>query len=448
MKIKVNFNNITGKIKPMHGIGQPPFLGISNSMMHYLGEAGIPYSRLHDVGGAYGGGRFVDIPNIFRNFDADENDPASYDFTFTDWLIGELKKQNCEPFYRLGVTIENNWDMKAYHIYPPKDFAKWARICEHIIRHYNEGWADGFYYDITYWEIWNEPEGGRNKCMGNWLGTPEQYYELYEVTANHLKHCFGNKIKVGGFASFGISAIAMAADPELNGFEEPQDDREYRMQYIHNFLKWISSEEHHASLDFFSWHGYDSIQEMADKAVYCKRLLEKYGYGHVESILNEWNTTPSIMERGTLKAAATSMAFMIKMQNIGVVDMLNFYDARIGAGSYAGMFNPDTLQPYLTYYGFKAFNEAYKLGNAVEATVDDERVYVCAATDGDKKVLLISYLFAFMGLNHIEFEIEGADLSNAQVYAIDESHMYTLTDINLENGKISLRQSGILVIRF
>ena len=26
---------------------------------------------------------------------------------------------------------------------PPKDYAKWARICEHVVRHYNEGWGWG-----------------------------------------------------------------------------------------------------------------------------------------------------------------------------------------------------------------------------------------------------------------------------------------------------------------
>ena len=41
---------------------------------------------------------------------------------------------------------------------PPKDFRKWAQICEHIIRHYNEGWADGHKWDIRYWEIWNEAD--------------------------------------------------------------------------------------------------------------------------------------------------------------------------------------------------------------------------------------------------------------------------------------------------
>ena len=135
---------------------------------HYLTEAGIPFSRLHDVGGSFGGGRFVDIPNLFRDFDADETDPRNYDFTFTDHLITALVSAGVEPYFRLGTTIENQALMKAYRIYPPKDYQKWARICEHIIRHYTEGWADGFSYRIRYWEIWNEPEV-QDKMM--WMGS-------------------------------------------------------------------------------------------------------------------------------------------------------------------------------------------------------------------------------------------------------------------------------------
>ena len=69
--VKINFSRTIGKIKPMHAINNAPILGARDVMFHYLTEAGIPYSRLHDTGGAYGGGRFVDIPNLFRNFDAD-----------------------------------------------------------------------------------------------------------------------------------------------------------------------------------------------------------------------------------------------------------------------------------------------------------------------------------------------------------------------------------------
>ena len=69
--IKVDFSNVTGKIRAMHGVGQPPLTGLSSSLFHYLTRAGIPYSRLHDVGGWMGQNLYVDIPNLFRDFDAD-----------------------------------------------------------------------------------------------------------------------------------------------------------------------------------------------------------------------------------------------------------------------------------------------------------------------------------------------------------------------------------------
>ena len=84
-----------------------------------------------------GGNRYVDIPNLFRDFDADENDPSGYDFAFTDELLRAMHAYDLAPVFRLGVTIENQTHIKAYRIRPPKDFHKWARICEHVVRHYN-----------------------------------------------------------------------------------------------------------------------------------------------------------------------------------------------------------------------------------------------------------------------------------------------------------------------
>ena len=110
--IRVDLNKTVKAMKPMHAGGQPPMsmqMGKDKvfPMFHYLTEAGIPFSRLHDVGGAFGAGKFVDISNVFRNFDADETDPGNYDFTFTDVLLKELIEAGVEPYYRLGNTIEN-----------------------------------------------------------------------------------------------------------------------------------------------------------------------------------------------------------------------------------------------------------------------------------------------------------------------------------------------------
>jgi hypothetical protein len=40
---------------------------------------------------------------------------------------------------------------------PPRDHDHWADICINIIRHYNEGWANGFHLNLDYWHIWEEP---------------------------------------------------------------------------------------------------------------------------------------------------------------------------------------------------------------------------------------------------------------------------------------------------
>ena len=103
-RIVVEPDVAVGIVKPVNGVGQPPMVGSLKNwpMMHYLKEAGIPYSRLHDVGGRLGGGLFVDIPNLFPDFDADDarNQRASgipsmhSDCTGTDGAAGSAGSGN------------------------------------------------------------------------------------------------------------------------------------------------------------------------------------------------------------------------------------------------------------------------------------------------------------------------------------------------------------------
>ena len=108
VNVSVDFTKIVGKMKPMHGVGQPPRVGNSDTMYHYLTEAGIPYARLHDVGGWLGGGLYVDVPNLFRDFNADENDPNSYDFAFTDKLIAGLMRRGASRIFVLASPLKTN----------------------------------------------------------------------------------------------------------------------------------------------------------------------------------------------------------------------------------------------------------------------------------------------------------------------------------------------------
>lgn len=127
-----------GPIHKRHAKNQP-----SSNFEEYK-AARIPYARNHDASycASYGGEHTVDISAIFGNFDADLYDENNYDFACTDEYIEITEEAGTKTYYRLGQKIEHY--IKKFNIHPPKDFKKWAIICEHIIRHYTEGWANGY----------------------------------------------------------------------------------------------------------------------------------------------------------------------------------------------------------------------------------------------------------------------------------------------------------------
>lgn len=449
-----DFSQNVGPIRAMHGVGQPPIMGISDSMFHYLTEAGIPYSRLHDVGGPYGGNKFVDISNVFRDFSADETLEESYDFAFTDILIKGLIDAKVTPIFRLGETIENYHYVRAYRIFPPKDMEKWARICEHIVRHYNEGWANGYRYGIRYFEIWNEPDNGRDNSENQmWHGTDEEYYRLYVTAAKHLKAVFGDKIMVGGFGSTGFRY--MFAHPEKYGVTEEissdpsygSDRAKHFADYAEAFFAYVKKEG--APIDFFSWHSYLSTARTVICARHVEDLLREYGYEGIETQLNEWNNVvednfdpkkmneEATMLRGTAMAAAKTLAMFLAMQDTKTT-LLCYYDARCGVSYYGGMFNPLTRKPEKAYYAFTAFNELYKLGTQVKKEGGARGVYAQGATDGKNRAVL----FTNESVEDAKIRTDLTGLPNA--YILDEKR--TMKKIRVCPKRFTLKTGTFLLL--
>ena len=418
MKLQLDLNQKIGAIKRMNATGQAPMGGgvafNAYKHFHYLSEISVPYVRLHDVGGTYGGGRYVDVPNIFRNFDADENDPKNYDFAFTDAYLAALAENGLKPYYRLGVTIENHAEIKSYRIDPPKDYEKWARICEHIIAHYNEGWADGFHYGIEYWEIWNEPDDGL-RVSQMWNGTAEDYYRLYDVAAKHLKAKFPD-IKIGGYAAIGFYA---AVETEEYLATDDAIRPKYFLEFFHGFMKYIK--EHGSPIDFFSWHSYSAPAKFLREIEWACTQLKAYGYGHVETHINEWNP-PSRADRDKAVHAAEVAAIMLGSQNTEV-DMLMIYDARFDGSLYSALFLPSIKHgaPKLShgYYTFAAFSSLYKLGTQVALEGTEDGVYAVCATNGRKNALMISNISG----EDKPLEIAGANLADARWYVLDDDRL-------------------------
>lgn len=414
--IKIKPGNVIGIVKPVNGVGQGPLVGYDTGMFHYLAEAGIPYARTHDVGGAFGRNLYFDIPNLFRDFDADENDPDSYDFTFTDIYVKALIDNGVEPFFRLGVTIENMSEIRAYRVFPPKDFDKWARICEHVIRHYNEGWADGFHYNIRNWEIWNEPDNHQEvKLNDMWKGTWQEYMELYKAAASHLKNTFP-ELQIGGYGSCGFYAVTGKHVPGANS--SPR--HEYFMDCFHQFLDYVKAES--LPLDFFSMHSYAAPDQALTQIRYARAYLDSCGFKDTKISFNEWLPNPSREKTGTSLQAALIGAELIGLQN-GPVDNAEIYDARCQApATYSPLFNAVTLKPFPAYYDYMMFNELRKLGSQVELKGVPESLYATAAANEDKSECAV--MMANVSKEAVSFSIKAGGYKVKEVLVIDETHTY------------------------
>ena len=381
-----------GIIKELNGVNCAPYNKRQENdqkrIKSFFRFAGIPRSRLHDCCGSYGGCYFVDVPNIFRDFDKDENDPESYDFHYTDEYIKGIIDSGANVVYRLGVTIE--WGSKKYTSIPPKDNAKWARICEHIIMHYNKGWKDGFNYGIEYWEIWNEPE---NPPM--WQGTKEQFFELYRVASTYLKARFP-EIKIGGYGSSGFYAV----------FREGMNDF-YKsfIPYFTDFLEFVK--KNNCPLDFYSWHIYtDKLSEIKGSSDFVREKLDEYGFKNTESHLNEWNygrEGERFADKHTLVGASFVAAAFALMQSLDI-DLAQYYVAT-APSTYNGLMDIRTSEPTCVAHVFASFAKIFKAGNELYVEKENGEPY-CVAAENDGKIFALLSNYELSG-TEVNLEIVG-----------------------------------------
>ena len=409
--INVNFSKNIGEMKIMHAVNNGPVWKktadqrISN--IEAYKAAGFPYARNHDASfySEYGGEHTVDVHAIFPNFEADPYDPASYDFHLTDEYSQLIKDSGTEVFYRLGSKIEHT--SKKYGTLPPKDFKKWAIICEHIIKHLNYGWADGLHLGIEYWEIWNEADldtddSPHKRC---WGGTKKEFFEFYHIAAAHLKEKFPN-LKIGGPASSG------------------------RTDWEIEFLNTLKTPP-----DFFSWHYYAKDPEtIRDACFSTQKLLDDAGYGKVESILNEWNYIVGwegdefihSMDamRKTEGAAFVSGVFCLCQH--APLDMLMYYDARPSAYSMFDAIIPSRC--HKNYYPFLMYNTLYKLKNEYELEAGDN-IYGLAAKSENEAAIMLTHFNKYnekdINTGKRFVNVKGLSLGEkvkAEIYLLDETH--------------------------
>jgi xylan 1,4-beta-xylosidase len=384
--VQVDAGKVIGEVRSFQGVNGPPsplMAGLPNLVQQYK-DLRINQVRTHDFMGPteidsefeQGNGLLTWlIPDpaqragvvkagnasiIFPDWAADPEKPASYNFAPTDEVLAAIRATGAEIYYRIG----RSW---GANVEPPPDFDKFANVVKHIAMHYNQGWANGFHYDIRYWEFWNEPDGFF------WSGTPEQFYSLYEKTARALKSV-DPALKVGG------DAIAFA-----------YNDGPFR----EGLIDYCAA--HKLPLDFFSWHTYADLSADPYDAVRLAKeirgILDTHGFPKAESILSEWNLTPDFTDYAKARLQGVENAAFIgavlSYFQDAAIDHAQFYR---GDAAWMGLFGLKG-QYFKTAYTFRAMGKMLDTPQRISVAGPDTFGFATLAgrsADGNTVQILIS----------------------------------------------------------
>lgn len=326
-----------------------------------------------------------------------------------------------------------------------------AQVCVHIMRHYNEGWADGYHWNIRYWEFWNEPDSPKN-----WTGTPEQFFTLYSAVARAIKtHSPHVKVGTAGFSS------RLCVGNRLSPWGE--------------VLERCASEG--VPLDFVSWHKYlEHWEEITERAQEVRSFLDRIGLPHVESHLGEWSYRPlleagdrriSVFQARNLKrydlmkilgetqkghrAAALVFGALVALQD-APIDLAQYYCA--DTSSLFGLFDSFGV---LGKRGmaFEAFTEFFRSETgmkrvAVECSCSD--TIAIAATGGDRLLMGLASIGSQVAVSvKVLAHVDRAMWVPVRVRLIDQRH--DLSEIPLSTAGegalvLPLTGAGVLLVEW
>lgn len=443
-EIRIDFDKKCGRIKPMHGINGGPRSGgysLPFDFSDEFSEMGTPIVRTVGSAGEYGHNQYINIHSIFPNFEADETLEESYNFLPTDLYLQTIKESGAEIFYRLGESSEP-YERKLY-VKAPRDKEKWARICEHIIMHYNEGWANGFKLGIKFFEIWSAPD-----TPEGFFGDMSEYFELYRVTANHLRERFP-KIRIGAYGAGGFYA--------LNRLDASEEMKSY-VRFMQRFFAYITAEATAAPLDFFTWCCYTSNpDEIAMHSQYARNYLDNAGLRRTRSIICEYNTidrggTPPALREGT--PSELGVALILGQKSSADMMMYSTSDVYSRKNALFSMNDHVSVHRYAAFNVMCAYSRLYKLGTQIDTGDDSRKELYCLAATGGNTAELMIVTRKFDG--KAELILSGASFNTCTVSRIvpggtrGKGTVYRSKDISIVSGRaaLPLKQNEIYTVSF
>ena len=462
-KMTADFSKEIGPIRrALHSSGYSPKIDSNGNLTEQIKSMNFDYVRTHDLALINPGQRVVDTHFIFPLMHLDAKDPKNYCFKPTDYLLKLSRDAGMKIFYRLGTSIEHSGPKIHFNTLIPEDFDKMAEVFAGIVRHYTRGWADGFNWDIKYWEIWNEPDGRNNmwclpdgdKGVGKTKEERDADYrrreekrralfcKFFVTCLKRLKSEFPD-LKIGGPA-----LCSMKAD------------------YFGELLK--ACKQAGVAPDFISWHYYGNKPSvLISRADVARKLCDSFGFTECELIINEWhylgsyswkglrNTNPEIRKKvwespashNGIDSSCFTLSTMAQLQT-SKYDQAYFYGCRhTGSWGYMDEFR----RYYKIWYALNLFGSIMKDCTGLCASAGDGTVSTLAAKSADGKTgwLLVS---DYCGKGEkVSVDVKGVrEVVSATL--LDHERNNESVDVSFADGRLTLEKkcpgSAAFLVKF
>lgn len=276
-------------------------------------NCGFRYVRFH--------GLFHDDMFVYRVREG----AVVYNWQYVDELFDRLLDLGVRPFVELGfcpgdlATVRNTCFWWNGHGSPPKDYDQWAQLVaafvQHCVKRYGLEEVRRWYF-----EVWNEPN-----LSFFFAGTKSQYFELYAVTAQAVKHV-DPALRVGGPATSNfVPDVRFDGETEdkaaqVTGKSDNLASLSWKGVWIRQFLDFCH--ERQLPLDFLSTHPYPTdfaigtggqcrgysrpVDATLQDMCWLKQVLAASAFPHAEIHLSEWSSSPDCRDHthDYLQAAA------------------------------------------------------------------------------------------------------------------------------------------------
>jgi xylan 1,4-beta-xylosidase len=225
-----------------------------------------------------------------------------YNWQIVDRIFDTFQQSAVKPLVEIGFMPEAlsthpepyrhnfpNGSIYTGWAYPPKDYQKWGELVFRLTKHLRERYGDAE-VKTWLWEVWNEPD------IDYWKGTPEEYFKLYDYSADAVRRALP-EAKIGG--------------PETTGPSRPK-----AAEFLKQFLQHCDSGRNYATgktgapVDFISFHPKGSPTWQGDHVqmgIAAQLNAIDQGFKIVSSF-PKWRETPVILGESDPEGCAACSA--------------------------------------------------------------------------------------------------------------------------------------------